>query len=95
MFHMFGALAESERDLIRGRTQAGLVSPPAHGVATVGVPGDSLRRRKPRHWRRKPSGPHLASAACHDIEQPPPIMAGCLCTPMGGGMEAEDVTAKG
>jgi DNA invertase Pin-like site-specific DNA recombinase len=31
IFHMFGALAEFERDLIRERTQAGLSAPRARG----------------------------------------------------------------
>src|SRR4029450_4404769 len=31
MFHMFGALAEFERDLIRERTQAGLIAARARG----------------------------------------------------------------
>ena len=42
VFHMFGALAEFERDLIRERTQAGLVAARARG-ASAGAPGGSSK----------------------------------------------------
>ncbi len=48
VFHMFGALAEFERDLIRERTQAGRVA------ASVDVRQGSRSRPKLRHWRPRP-----------------------------------------
>jgi DNA invertase Pin-like site-specific DNA recombinase len=38
VFHVFAALAEFERDLVRERTTAGL-APPARGAGSAGVPG--------------------------------------------------------
>ena len=54
VFHMFGALVEFERDLIRERTRAGLVAARARG-RLGGRPRGSPSRRKPPHWLPKPS----------------------------------------
>src|SRR5919204_3355138 len=43
IFHMFGALAEFERDLIRERTQAGLVAARKRGRVGGGPPGLSAQ----------------------------------------------------
>jgi DNA invertase Pin-like site-specific DNA recombinase len=44
IFHMFGALAEFERDLIRERTQAGLTAARARGrLGGPASPGCAMR----------------------------------------------------
>jgi DNA invertase Pin-like site-specific DNA recombinase len=53
VFHLFGALAELERDLIRERTQAGLVAARARG-RFGGRPQGSRSRPKPQPWRPRP-----------------------------------------
>ena len=57
-FHIFGALAEFEREIIRERTRAGLVAARARG-RLVGV-----RRRLPRRSSRPPGRCGSASTQC-------------------------------
>ena len=50
IFHIFGALAEFERDIIRERTQAGLQPP---GPADDTAAGQNHSPRKKRRWQRR------------------------------------------
>ncbi len=52
IFHLFAALVEFERDLIRERTQASLAAARARG-RTGGHPPGSIRRSRKPHWRSR------------------------------------------
>ena len=56
VFHVFGALAEFERDLIRERTQAGLTAARARGKKGAGRRSSSTRRRWRSLVRSTPTG---------------------------------------
>ena len=60
VFHVFGALAEFERDLIRERTHAGLIAARARG--TVGGRPRSLTPRKLAHLRTLAADPNNSIA---------------------------------
>ena len=84
VFHMFGALAEFERDLIRERTQAGLTAARARGRRGQARAGFLGRPRRPP-WPRKPSTVR-GSSACSRSRRScilPRVRCMCICAIVG------------